>query len=160
MIQGMEILPFWNKGKPIVAAAVLGLALALTGACGETGDGDPPAGEDPAGQPPAGDEPALSVTTPADGDAVTVPFEVSVDSNVELGAITEELHHLHVWFGDLSGQPLIIESDTTMIEDAPNGETTMIVQVHTFDHVPASEPVEVSLVVEGGSGGDPGPPDY
>lgn len=162
MIQGMEILPFWNKGKPIVAAAVLGLALVLTGACGETGDGDgdAPAGEDPAGQPPAGDAPALSVTTPAEGDAVTVPFEVSVDSSVELGAIAEELHHLHIWFGDLSGQPLIIESGTTMIEDAPNGETTMIVQVHTFDHVPASEPVEVSLVVEGGSG-DPAPPgDY
>lgn len=155
----MEIVPFWRRSRLIAATAAFVLAAALT-ACGEQDGGEP--AEDPGAQnPPAGESPAmeeditLEVMTPTEGETVTVPFEVSVSSNQELGAIPDELHHMHIWFGDTTGQPLIIESDTTMIEDAPNGETTMIVQVHTFEHVPASEQVEVPLVVEGGSDGPP-----
>ncbi|MPZ29113.1 MAG: hypothetical protein GEV12_22635 [Micromonosporaceae bacterium] len=164
----MDVLPFCKKSRPFAAVAALGLAVALTAACGDSGDADPPAAQDPpatADAPEAGDDITLAVTTPAEGDTVTVPFEVSVDSSVELGAIDDQVHHMHIWFGDTSGQPLIIESDTTMIDDAPDGDTTMIVQVHTFDHQPASDQAMVPLMVEGGSGGesqdeDPGYGDY
>jgi len=132
-----------------------GLVTALAGCAQPEGDNDPAGGDPPAaGQ---GDAPTLAVTAPGDGETVTVPFEVSVDSNMELGTITEELHHLHIWFGDTSGQPLIVESDTTMVENAPDGETTMIVQVHTFDHQPASDQVSVPLVVQGGGTGEAPP---
>lgn len=165
----MDVLPFWKRSRPLAAVAALGLAMALTAACGDDGgddDPDPPAQNPPAtgGAPEAGDDDiTLAVTTPASGDTVTVPFEVSVDSSVELGAIDDQVHHMHIWFGDTSGQPLIIESNTTMIDDAPDGETTMITQVHTFDHQPASDQVTVPLTVEGGSGGeseDDDPYDY
>lgn len=167
----MDVLPFWKRSRPFAALAALGLAVALTAACGddggEGGDSDPPAAQNPpatSGAPEAGDDITLAVMTPAEGATVTVPFEVSVESSVELGAIEDEVHHMHIWFGDTSGQPLIIESDTTMIQDAPDGETTMITQVHTFDHQPVSDQVTVPLTIQGGSGGgeseDPGYPDY
>jgi hypothetical protein len=156
----MDRLRFWNRSRLLTATAVLGLATALTAGCGGQGGNDPEQAPGGQGQPPAGEQPdaTLEVAAPAEGETVTVPFEVSVDSSMELGAITDELHHLHIWFGDTSGQPLIIESDTTMIQDAPSGDTTMIVQVHSFDHVPASDQVAVPLVVQGGSGSPPPPP--
>jgi hypothetical protein len=148
----------------VAAGAALGLAAALAVGCGP-GDGDPtgpaePALTDPPATAPPGDQaPEVVVTMPEAGATVTVPFEVRVDSSVELGAIDDELHHLHIWFGDPSGQPLIVESGTATVEDAPDGDTTMVVQVHTFDHQPASDQVSVPLVVQGGSGGQtPGPP--
>jgi hypothetical protein len=147
----MDRLPFWNRSRLLAATAVFGLATALTAGCGDQGGTE---SEGPGAQgPPVGSEEdaTLEVTTPAESATVTVPFEVSVDSTMELGAMSAELHHLHIWFGDTSGQPLIIESGTTMIDDAPNGDTTMIVQVHTFEHVPASDQVSVPLVVQGGS---------
>jgi hypothetical protein len=148
----------------LAAATALGLAAALAVGCGP-GDGDPagpaePALSDPPATAPPGDRaPELAVTTPEAGATVTVPFEVRVESSVELGAIDDELHHLHIWFDDPSGQPLIVESGTATVEDAPAGETAMIVQVHTFDHQPASDQVSVPLVVQAGSGGQTsGPP--
>jgi hypothetical protein len=157
----MGIFACRTNGKPFAAAVAFGLVAAVAAACGPgDGDGGPgPAGGQPTAAAPTDQSivPNLSVTAPAEGEAVTVPFEVSVDSSVELGTIDEQLHHLHIWFGDTSGQPLIVESDTTTVEDAPDGETTMIVQVHTFDHQPASEQVSVPLTVQGGSDGG-GPP--
>jgi hypothetical protein len=157
----MGIFACRTNGKPFAAAVAFGLVAAVAAACGPgDGDGGPGlAGGQPTAAAPTDQSivPNLSVTAPAEGEAVTVPFEVSVDSSVELGTIDEQLHHLHIWFGDTSGQPLIVESDTTTVEDAPDGETTMIVQVHTFDHQPASEQVSVPLTVQGGSDGG-GPP--
>lgn len=153
----MNVLAYRTKVAPFAVALALGLAIALAGCAQPEGDNDSTTGDPPAaGQ---GDQAAqtLTVNSPGDGDTVTVPFEVSVDSSVELGSIDEQLHHLHIWFGDTSGQPLIIESDTATIDTAPDGETTMIVQVHTFDHQPASDQVSVPLVVQGGGNGeDPG----
>jgi hypothetical protein len=148
----------WRRNRASAALATLAL-VGLLAACA-TEDADPDQ-ENPGGQPPAesaapgdAEEATLEVMWPAEGETVTVPFEVAVESSAELGAIDDQLHHVHVWFGDTSGQPLIVESDTTTIEDAPSGETTMIVQVHTFDHVPASEQVSVPLTVQGGSEGE------
>jgi len=156
----MDVFKLRTGRRWFAAAAALGLAAALAVGCGP-GDDDPagPALTDPPATAPPGDQaPELAVTMPEAGATVTVPFEVWVDAGVELGAIDDELHHLHIWFGDPSGQPLIVESGTATVEDAPAGDTTMIVQVHTFDHQPASDQVSVPLVVQGGPGGQTSAP--
>lgn len=140
----------------LAAGGVLGLLVTVTAACAD-GDGE----EGPPALPGAA-EASLEVQTPGDGDTVTVPFEVRVNTDVTLGPIEDELHHLHVWFGDNQSDFDMYVSDTAQISSAPNGETTMWVQVHTFDHQPASEPVGVPLTIQGGDeGGDRGGPyDY
>jgi hypothetical protein len=141
-----------------VASAAIGLLLATTAACADENDGD---GGGPA--PAAGSgEVTMEVLTPGDGDTVTVPFDVSVDTDVTLGPVADEMHHLHVWFGDDQTDFDLYMSETAHITSAPNGETTMWVQVHTFDHQPASEPVGVIVTIEGGNdnGGRSGPYDY
>lgn len=142
-----------KTGRTLGAVATLSLILAASVACGEEGQST---------EPGVSGEAGLEILTPGDGDAVTVPFEVSVDSDTPLGPITEEMHHLHVWFGDNQADFGIYESDTLMIVSAPNGETTLWAQVHTFDHQPAGDPVGVSLMIEGGTDGTGGnvPPDY
>lgn len=144
--------------RSLVAGAVLGLLLATTAACADEDDGDGGAPALPAGS----GEATLELLTPGDGDTVTVPFEVSVDTNVTLGPLADEVHHLHVWFGDDQTDFDLYVSETAQITSAPNGETTMWVQVHTFDHQPASEPVGVTVTIEGGddNGGRSGPYDY
>jgi hypothetical protein len=129
--------------RSLAAGVAAGLLLATAAGCAAE-DSDGP------GLPAGGADVSLDVVTPGDGDTVTVPFEVSVDSDVELGRAADEMHHLHVWFGEDQDDFDLYESDTARISDAPNGETTMWVQVHTFDHQPASDPVGVSLAIEGG----------
>jgi hypothetical protein len=140
--------------RTLIAGAALGLLLATTAACGD--EGGPPS------LPAAGGDATLEVLTPGEGETVTVPFEVRVDTDVTLGPIADEVHHLHVWFGDDQTNFDLYVSDTVQITSAPNGATTMWVQVHTFDHEPASEPVGVPVTIEGGddNGGRSGPYDY
>jgi hypothetical protein len=152
------------RKKTLAAAAVLGLAAALTAACAEeTGPGNGTVGlgnGEPAEQPGAGaDEVMLELMGPLDGDVVTVPFDVVVGTDVELGPIADEVHHLHIWFGDDPTDQTgfdLYEADQVLVENAPNGEQTMWVQIHTFDHQPASEPVSVSLTIQGGTDGGGG----
>lgn len=92
----------------------------------------------------------LTITSPSEGETVSLPFEVTADADVELGSMADRLHHMHVWFDD--GEFLVFESDTAQIQQAPEGATTLWVQVHTYDHRPASEPMSVPLTVEGGNG--------
>ena len=160
MPNGMGHLPH-RKGSLLAAAAAVGLAVALS-ACGTEPDPiapvpDPAAGSAPpaTGTPPAepaGGEPRIA--SPADGDTVTVPFEVTVEAGVELGAIADELHHMHIWFDDTQASPSVIESDTATVGTAeipaPEGETTLWMQIHTFEHGPVSDPVSISLTVDGG----------
>jgi hypothetical protein len=149
----MEKHPSRNKSRFAAAAAALGLAVALT-ACGTETDSNDPPPVLPEEESGTGSETVqLSVTSPSEGETVTLPFEVVTDADVELGAMADEMHHLHVWFDD--GDFELIESDTAEITTAPDGATTLWVQVHTFDHVPASDPVSVPLTVEGnGTGGE------
>jgi hypothetical protein len=147
----MEHTRRWRR-RSIVAAATAGLVAALTMACGAEA-------ESPAGAGASDDhatdeaEAELRVTAPTDGDTVTVPFEVTVEAGVDLGPIENDLHHLHIWFGDDPTDQEGFELHTsarTMVEQAPAGDQTMWVQVHTVDHQPVGDPVAVSVTIEGG----------
>lgn len=154
---GMEMLRRSGRGLP-AAAAVLGLVAAMAAACADSEEGAGP----PAGQGPGGATATIEIVEPADGDTVTVPFDVVVDAGVELGPISEGLHHFHLWFGDSpQGQPMIVESDSVRVENAPGGEQTMWVSLQEADHTPVGDPISISLTIEGGSEQAPGlPPEY
>lgn len=140
--------------RAAAAAAALGFALAMT-ACGDDDATDPVPTDPPGAEAPGSeqDSPAtMEVLAPAAGETVQVPFPVRVDTDVELGPIDSERHHLHVWFDDDQEAFELHESEDMQIETAPEGETTLWVQVHTFDHQPASEPVGVTLTVLEGTG--------
>ena len=153
-------VPQW-RSRSFTTAAVLGLVAALAVACA---DPEPDAGGPAGGQPGQGDgdaAPTIEIVAPADGDTVTVPFEVTVDASVELGPIDEGLNHFHVWFGDTQDQPMVVESDSVRIEDAPSGEQTMWVSLQEADHTPIGDPVSISITIQGGSEQAPPPPaDY
>lgn len=136
---------------------VLGLVAAMVAACA-----DPDGGSDgTAGQEPGGSTPTIEIVEPADGATVTVPFEVRVDASVELGPISEGLHHFHVWFGDTPNQPLIVESDSVRIDNAPDGEQTMWVSLQEADHTPVGNPISITLTIQGGGQQAPElPPEY
>jgi hypothetical protein len=147
--------------RSLTALATLGLAAALTMACADDNGNGTTGGTDATGDNgtsagPAAGEASLSIVGPLDGDAVTVPFDVVVNTDVELGPIADGVHHLHIWFGDDPTDQTgfdLYESDEVQVMRAPDGEQTMWVQVHTFDHQPASDPISVSLLIEGGGGG-------
>jgi hypothetical protein len=100
-----------------------------------------------------GDEPGdtIRITSPSDGAEVTVPFEVIIDSSVPLGPPSEDVHHVHIWFGDDPSVFLVGESDVVQVDNAPNGEQIMRVSLHHADHTPAGAEVSVPLVIRGGA---------
>jgi hypothetical protein len=100
-----------------------------------------------------GDEPGetIRITSPSDGAEVTVPFQVIIDSSVPLGPPSEDVHHVHIWFGDDQAIFLVGESDVVQVDNAPNGEQTMRVSLHHADHTPAGAEVSVSLNISGGA---------
>ena len=139
------------------AVAVLGLVVAMVTACADSDGGSGGSG----GQQPECTTPTIRIVEPSDGDTVTVPFEVRVDASVELGPISEGLHHFHVWFGDTPDQPLIVESDSVRIENAPSGEQTMWVSLQEADHTPVGNPISITLTIQGGGQQAPElPPEY
>lgn len=133
-----------DRSLSVVTALALGTT--LTAGCSD----DAPA---PA-ERPGDDGTFLEVVTPTDGEQVGLPFQVQVNTNVVLGETEDERHHLHLWFGDNQSEFDVATSTTAQVEQAPGGATTLWVQVHTFEHQPASEPVPVSITVgDGGTGG-------
>jgi hypothetical protein len=117
----------------LVATVALGLVAALSTGC----QGDP--------------EENVQITTPAPGEVVTVPFQVTVEASVPLGASTEGLHHVHVWFGDDLESYLVVEENVVQINYAPDGEHAMFVSLRKPDHSAAGAETSVQLVINGGS---------
>lgn len=142
-------------------ATALGLALAMT-ACSTDPNGGPPAtSPPPPPPPPAQPSPAqptpaedisLEVLAPTTGDVLSVPFEVTVEVSVPIGPPESEDHHVHVWFGIAQDDPIFLFETTMAVTEAPEGDQTMWVQVHTAEHEPVGEEVAVELTIEGGSG--------
>lgn len=161
----MRNLAIRKRSRYLAAVAAVGLAVALTG-CAETDDPQAPAGQsdNQANEPGDNMNVSLVVDQPQPDETVSLPFEVAVTTDVPLGTIDSGAPHMHVWFDDAVDQVMIIESASQMIESAPDGATMLRVQVHTYDHQPASELVEVPITVEGGNGeggSRPAPPnDY
>jgi hypothetical protein len=113
----------------------------LLGACGTSG----------ASQPGTSGDLKLSVTSPASGANVSMPFTVKVTSSVPLGTTETGLHHIHIWFDGNDSQYQISYTDTAEVTNAPAGTHTMTVSLRNANHSDAGPRVDVPVTV-GGTG--------
>jgi hypothetical protein len=139
--------------RDVVLAAALSL---LAAACGD--DDDTTAAGDSAGGGGGGGEMTIDFTAPADGDEVTVPFEVQVDPSVDIGEPDTGLHHVHLYYdGNISDDQSeydILYSDTLAVDrDLGPGEHTLEAVVANADHSLTDTRAEITVTVgEGGAG--------
>jgi hypothetical protein len=108
------------------------------------------------------DEDGLSVTIeqPAEGDELTAPFTVVVDSSEDLGPTDSGNHHVHLYFDDNDSAYAVIESgefevaaDSPALEGLEPGEHTLQVSLRNADHSAAGAEDEVTVTIGDGSGG-------
>lgn len=136
----------------LLSAPVLVLVLALS-ACGDDG-GDSTSttgGGDDGGM-------TLSITSPAGGDTVDVPFTVELESSEDLGTTEEGLHHVHIFFDGDDSEYMVVESDSVEITELPAGAHVINASLRNADHSAAGVETEVEVTV-GGGGGDDGATD-
>jgi hypothetical protein len=131
----------------------LALALALVvGACDAYAQG---AG----GGSSSGGDLTLTLAAPADGAKVSIPFDVTIESNVAIGAPESGNHHVHLYFdgATASGDYDIVYSNTVQVtRELTPGEHTIVASLRNADHS-AAGPSQTITVVVGGSSGAGGP---
>jgi hypothetical protein len=136
----------------------LALALALAfvvGACDAYALGG-------GGSSSIGGDLTLSVAAPTDGAEVSIPFDVTLESNVALGSPESGNHHVHLFFDTdaASSEYELVYGPTVQVtrELAP-GEHTIVASLRNADHSDAGVSQTITVVVAGagGSGASPVP---
>jgi hypothetical protein len=136
----------------------LALALALAfvvGACDVYAQGDGGSGS-------GGGDLTLSVAAPADGAEVSIPFDVTIESNVALGSPESGNHHVHLFFDtdtDSSDYELVYGASVQVSRALAPGEHTIIASLRNADHSDTGQSQTITVVVAGagGSGASPVP---
>jgi hypothetical protein len=129
-------------------------AIVLTGAAGcasetaEAGDG----GASAAGK--------VTISEPAEGESVEIPFAVKLDSSVGLGSTESGRHHVHLYFdGDDSKYEVVESGDVEITDSSPavdglkSGEHELTISLRNADHSAAG--FETSVTVRVGGGDEP-----
>lgn len=147
----------------VVLAALL---LAGATACGTESSGSTDSGSGGGGGSGTGtgNGMTVSVSEPADGASVQLPFTLRVKSSVPLGTTKSGNHHIHVFFDGNSKQYEVVESDNVEISSSSKsaaglspGKHELDVSLRNADHSAAG--VETKIMVDvGGSGGGGGQP--
>lgn len=119
--------------RTLSMAAALLLVIATTTAC----DGDQPE--------------TVSITSPGEGDVVSLPFEVTIEASVPLGTSDAGLHHVHLWFGDDLDSYLVVEGNSAEITSAPDGAQVMYASLRNADHTDAGAEASQTIVISGGT---------
>jgi hypothetical protein len=132
-------------------AAAGALALGLSACGGDDGDDTATTGGGDSGT-------SVEILQPADGDTISVPFTLEVDSSEELGTTDTGLHHVHVFFdGDDSSyeviedgnrEPRQITEDSPAVDGLEPGEHVLNISLRNADHSPAGAEAEVTVNVE------------
>ena len=140
-----------STGRPsrsTLMRRTLALAFALAfvaGACDAYAQGD-------GGGSSGGGDLTLSVVDPADHAEVSIPFDVTFESNVALGAPESGNHHVHLYFDTdtASSDYEIVYGTTVQVsrELAP-GEHTIIASLRNADHSAAGPSQAITVVVAG-----------
>jgi hypothetical protein len=110
-----------------------------------------------------GDGPSVTIEEPSDGDELTAPFTVVVDSSEDLGPTDSGNHHVHLYFDDNDSAYAVIESgngeeyevaaDSPALDGIEPGEHTLHVSLRNADHSAAGAEDEVTVTIGDGSGG-------
>lgn len=102
----------------------------------------------------------ISVTEPADDAEVGTPFDVEVDTSVEVGEPDTGLHHVHLYYDGSTQEgdyDVVYEPTFTVERDLSPGEHTIEAVVANADHSLTDARDEVTVTVSdaaSGSGGD------
>lgn len=133
--------------------ALVALMILLGAACGSSSeDGDSPS----TGAAAGGGDP-LSISAPENGEEVSLPFTLELDSADPLGAPDTGDHHVHVFFDGDDSAYEVVTTDTFEITDLSPGEHTLTASLRNADHSSAGSEVTIDLsVASGGSGGEGG----
>ncbi|MGH2418004.1 MAG: hypothetical protein ACRDFY_06695 [Candidatus Limnocylindria bacterium] len=89
-----------------------------------------------------------------------MPFDITVESNVEIGPPESGNHHVHFYFDTDISSPeyqLVYDTSETVDRDLGSGEHTIIASLRNADHSDAGPMQEITLTVAGdGEGGGEG----
>jgi hypothetical protein len=110
----------------------------------------------------------LNVAAPSDGATVSIPFAVTIESNVAIGPPESGNHHVHLYFdgATASGDYDIVYSNTVQVtRPLTPGEHTIVASLRNADHSDAGTYTTFTVVVGGGGDGShpapaATPPDY
>jgi hypothetical protein len=122
-----------NSCKPLrrySAAAIIALLTATTqAACGT-----------------ASDE-TLTILEPIAGSTVSVPFTLHLSSSVLLGDPATGRHHVHAYFDDQTKNYLLVDFDTSQINQAPAGKHTLHLLLRNADHSSSGVEAQIELTI-------------
>jgi hypothetical protein len=127
--------------RTLALGATTAAALVLLTACG-SGSGDAGSG---------GSSPEVTITAPSDGASVGGTFDVTWDTNVELGEPETGRDHVHVFVDGHSNDYTVVGGHEFTIKDLAPGEHTVNVTLQHADHSSAGAEDEVQVEV-GASG--------
>jgi hypothetical protein len=158
----MSAFMFRTGRMTIVAVAtVVALAPGLA-ACGDD-DGDTStesgSGSTEGGSDGAGDGSAVTIVSPADGDAIEPDFDLELDSSEEIGEPDTGNFHFHVFVdGDQEDYEIVYDNSHRVERDLAEGEHTIEVALANPDHSLVGDDArdEITVTVGGAAGGSGG----
>jgi hypothetical protein len=138
--------------KRLRTIAVVGaLALGVSACGGDDGDDAATTTGDDGGM-------TVEILQPADGDTISVPFTLEVESSEELGTTDTGLHHVHVSFDGNDDTYEVFEegnreareitTDSPAVEGLEPGEHTLNISLRNADHSAAGAETEITVNVE------------
>jgi hypothetical protein len=148
-----------RRRRALRGAIALAAALVLVAA--GCGDDDDTSSADAGSDAGSDGEMTISVTEPADAAEVGTPFEVEVDTSVEVGEPDTGRHHVHLYYDGNTQEgdyDVVYEPTFTVDRDLDPGEHTIEAVIANADHSLTDARDEVTVTVgdaaSGSGGGD------
>jgi hypothetical protein len=101
-----------------------------------------------------GGDPKVTITSPADGASVQMPFLLKWDSSVPLGPPDTGKDHVHVFVDGNTNNYTVVGGTQFQIKGLSPGKHKIEISLQRADHSPVG-PKSATTVTVGGSGGSP-----
>ena len=106
-----------------------------------------------------GGDPKVTITSPADGASVQMPFLLKWDSTVPLGPPDTGRDHVHVFVDGNSNDYTVVGGTQFQIKDLSPGKHKIEIALQHADHSPVG-PKSATTVTVGGGGTRPSTGDF
>jgi hypothetical protein len=126
-----------HQSLKLVAATTLVLAAAACGGSSDAGTG-------------GGGSAELSITSPADGASVQVPFELTWESTVPLGPPDSGKDHVHVFVDGQENDYTVVGGNRFRVKGLSSGRHDVQITLQHADHTPVGPEDSVEVTVTGG----------
>ena len=144
--------PVRPRQRALGAMAVAATMVLVVAGCGD--DDDTTSAGAGSG---SGDEMTISVTQPTDDAEVGSPFDVEVDTSVDIGEPDTGLHHVHLYYDgrsdDSADYDIVYGTSFTVERDLDPGEHTIEAVIANADHSLTDARDQLTVTVGEGSGG-------